>query len=220
MITTVQGKSTTEINAGELDRLLAGYERVAVDVGTGDGRFAYGYAAEHRETFVIGLDPVKEAMREMSARARRKPARGGLPNLLYVVASIEQLPDELAGRADHVFVNLPWGSLMRGVIEADETVLGNLARLAKAEAGLRIILNTRIFDDPVPLDVQGLPEVDEPYTHDVLAPAYGRHGFRITVARQLTPEELLELGTSWAKRLSHRMPPPSFLIEARKLPEN
>lgn len=213
---TVHGKNTSEIDAGELDRLIAGYETVAIDVGTGDGRFAYGYAGEHPETFVIGVDPVKEAMREMSARARRKPARGGLPNLLYVVASIEQLPDELEGRADAIFVNLPWGSLMRGVIEADDTVLGNLSRLAKSGATLRIILNTRIFDDPVPLDVQGLPEVTEEYVAATLTPAYLHHGFRIDAARQLSPEELLDLGTSWAKRLSHRMPPPSFLIEAGK----
>jgi 16S rRNA (adenine(1408)-N(1))-methyltransferase len=215
---TVQGKRTTEIDTGELGRLIEGYQTVALDIGTGDGRFAYAWAAGNPDTFVIGLDPVREAMRELSARAQRKPARGGLPNLLYVVASIEQPPVELAGRANLIFVNLPWGSLMRGIIEADDAVLANLSRLAAADCRLRIILNTRVFDDPVPLDVLGLPEITAGYAQSILAPAYQRHGLQITSARFLTPEELLDLGTTWAKRLSHRTPPPSFLIEARKQP--
>src|SRR5690606_22030096 len=100
-----------DVDAAELAGIMAGYDRVAIDIGTGDGRFAYAYAADHPDTFVIGLDPVKEAVREFSGRARRKPARGGLPNLIYVMASIEQPPAELAGRCDILFVNLPWGSL-------------------------------------------------------------------------------------------------------------
>ena len=156
-------------------------------------------------------------MREFAARARRNPARGGLPNLLYVMASIEQPPPELEARANGLFVNLPWGSLMRGIIEADATVLGNLAFLAAGDAGLRIVLNMRVFDDPVPLDVLGLPEVTADYAATTLAPAYLRHGFEITSARLLSPEDLLALGTTWARRLSHRAPPPSFLLEARKV---
>lgn len=211
-----RGKEVVEMGAAELEELVSGYSGLALDLGTGDGRFAYSYAAEHPETFVVGIDPVHGAMREFSARARRKPTRGGLPNLLYVVASIEQPPPELAGCCNQIFVNLPWGSLMRGIIEADAAVLGNLACLAADDAHLRISLNTRVFDDPVPLDVQGLPEVTIGYAETVLAPAFSRHGFTLTEARFLAPEELIDLATSWAKRLSHRSPPPSFLIEARR----
>ena len=211
-----RGKEMIEMSAEELAELVSDYCSIAIDLGTGDGRFAYSYAGEHPETFVIGIDPVHGAMRDFSTRARRKPAHGGLPNLLYVTASIEQPPAELEGRCNRIFVNLPWGSLMRGIIEADETVLGNLDRLAANDAHLRIILNTRVFDDPVPLDVQGLPEITVAYAEAVLRPAFSRHGFTLTDARFLAPEELIDLATTWAKRLSHRSPPPSFLIEARR----
>lgn len=211
-----RGKETVEMSEGELDELAAGYRGVALDLGTGDGRFAYTWAAEHPDTLVIGMDPVREALREFSHRARRKPARGGLTNLLYIVGSIEQPPAELDSRSHQIFINLPWGSLMRGIIEADDVVLGNLSRLAAGDAQLRIILNTRVFDDPVPLDVQGLPEVTVDYAKTTLSPAFSRHGFTVTESRFLAPEELIELGTSWARRLSHRSPPPSFLIEAAR----
>ncbi len=213
----VRGKEAVEMAVEELDELTSAYTSITIDLGTGDGRFAYNYAAENPGTFVIGMDPVREAMRELSMRARRKPERGGLPNLLYIVASIEQPPPELAGRCNQIFINLPWGSLMRGIIETDEMVLGNLSHLAADGAHLRIVLNTRVFDDPVPLDVQGLPEMTVNYAETMLVPAFSRHGFTLTEARFLAPEELIDLATSWAKRLSHRSPPPSFLIEAKRI---
>ncbi len=159
----VRGKHTEAMEGAELAALVAPYDGVTVDLGAGDGRFAYRYATAHPERFVIGIDPVAENLRELSAKAARKLARGGLPNVLYVVASVEQLPPELRGIAGEIFVTLPWGSLMRGIILADPAVLDGIASLARHGAELRIVLNARIFDDPVPADVRDLPEVTPDY---------------------------------------------------------
>lgn len=209
----VQGKSTTSLTAGEFAGLCARFRRVAIDIGTGDGRFAFRLAQAHPETLVIGMDPVREAMREFSSRAARKPAKGGLDNLVYIVAGIEQPPEELAGVADEVHVNLPWGSLMRGIILGDAQVVGNLAGLLSPAGTIRIILNTRIFSDPIPLEAQGLPELTPSYVAEELAPIFLNYGIELVDAGSLPPEDLLDLGTTWARRLSHRTPPPSFLIE-------
>src|SRR2546430_12368378 len=104
------------MSADDLASLSAGYRAVAVDVGTGDGRFAYAYARKHPDWLVIGMDPAREGLREMSMRAMRKPARGGLPNVIYVWSGIEQPPDELGHIADEVHVVLPWGKLLPGVV--------------------------------------------------------------------------------------------------------
>ncbi|HEY7802406.1 MAG TPA: class I SAM-dependent methyltransferase, partial [Dehalococcoidia bacterium] len=156
----VRGKQLHEMTRAELLASAGGYAGVTIDVGTGDGAFAYRYAQTHPERFVIGVDPVRENMREYSAKAARPPARagrsgrGGLANVLYIVASIEQTPPELEGIADVLYANLPWGSLMRGVILGDDVVLEGLASLACDGCRLRIIVNTRIFDDPVPIDAR------------------------------------------------------------------
>lgn len=215
----VEGKTTSPLSAGAFANLRGRFDRLAIDVGTGDGRFAYRLAREQPETLVIGMDPVREAMREFSSRAARKPARGGLENLIYVVAGIEQPPGELTGVADEIHVNLPWGSLMRGLILGDASVAGNLAGMMKPGATIRIILNTRIYAEPIPLEAQDLPEVTVDYAEQVLAPAYRKAGIEITVAEPLPPEHLLDLGTTWARRLSHRTPPPSFLIEGQRVTE-
>lgn len=214
MIVVVHGKTTSELACSELRARIVPYRRTVIDLGTGDGRFAYHYARQHSDAFVIGIDPVREAMREFSARALRKPERGGTPNLLYVVASIEHIPDGLRALADEMYITLPWGSLMRGLILGEDLVLAGVASLARADATLRIILNTRIFDDPVPADVLDLPNVTPEYGGEVLAPAYTRHRIEITETRWMDAMEVASLPTTWAKRLSHRAPPRSVYIEA------
>src|SRR6266487_3198668 len=154
----VEGKKTRAIDAPGLRALIAPYAGVSIDLGTGDGRFAYRYAAAHPDRFVVGVDPVAEAMAERSARARRKPDRGGVQNVLYAVASIERMPSELEGIATEILVNLPWGSLMRGIILGNDVELDGIAGIARPGAALHIVLNTRIFDDPVPLEARDLPD--------------------------------------------------------------
>lgn len=211
----VRGKQTEEIDVARLAAMIAPYAGVTIDVGAGDGRFAYRYGLAHADRFVVGIDPVAENMRELSAKAARKPERGGLANVLYAVASIEHVPAELRGIGGEIFVTLPWGSLMRGIILADDAVLRGLASLAHEGAALRIVLNTRIFDDPVPLDVRDLPDVTPNYVRETLGPALARHGIAVTETRFMDADEVAAIETTWAKRLSHRAPPRSVLIEAK-----
>jgi hypothetical protein len=79
---------------------------------------------------------------------------------------------------------------------------------------VRIVLNTRIFEDPVPVEAHDLPEVTPDYVRDPLASAFERAGMRIERADWMDAGEVATLGTTWAKRLSHRRPPPSVVVEA------
>jgi 16S rRNA (adenine(1408)-N(1))-methyltransferase len=210
----VRGKATAEMSAAALHEQVRTHVSVTLDLGAGDGRFAYRHAAAHPDRLVIAVDPVRENLREMSARAARKPERGGTPNALFVVASIEQVPPELSGVADEIYVTLPWGSLMRGIILGEDAIMAAIASMARNGAELRIVLNTRIFDDPVPIEVRDLPEVTPDYVRDVLAEAYARHRIALREARWMYADEVAAIGTTWGKRLSHRAPPRSVLIEA------
>jgi 16S rRNA (adenine(1408)-N(1))-methyltransferase len=216
VLTVVTGKKISTLTRDQLDARIAPYAEVLVDLGAGDGRSAYVHAREHAEHFVVAIDPVQENLREFSAKAARKVERGGAPNVIYIVASIEQLPAELDTIGHEVRITLPWGSLMRGILLGDALVLGNIARLTRAGARVRITLNTRIFDDPVPVDVRDLPEPTPEYAEEALATAFARAALRLDVARWMAPEEVAALGTTWAKRLSHRAPPRSLYLEAVK----
>ncbi len=66
--------------------MAAGYRRIAIDLGTGDGRYVSAAAAAWPDTLVIGLDANASGMREMSRRAAK------LPNALFAVAAAEHPP--------------------------------------------------------------------------------------------------------------------------------
>jgi 16S rRNA (adenine(1408)-N(1))-methyltransferase len=213
---TVRGKHFTEVSAEDLREMIAPYEGVTLDVGTGDGRFVLRYGQEEPRRYVIGMDPVRENMREASAKAAKKRERGGVANALFVVGSVEQPPDELRGVADEIFVTLPWGSLMRGIILGESDVLGALASFGAPGARLRIVLNTRIFDEPMPTEARDLPEVTPEYVRETLTAAFERAGMRIERAEWMDADEVATLGTTWAKRLSHRRPPRSVAVYASR----
>jgi 16S rRNA (adenine(1408)-N(1))-methyltransferase len=151
----VQGRARQWLPAMELRRLAAVASSVLIDVGTGDGRLVYRLARRDPTGLFIGIDANAEALREVSHRASRKPARGGVANVLFVRMALEDLPGPLAGLADRVTVIYPWGSLLRALVEPDERALRGLARLGRPGGSFEARLN-RSAVDPLALDFDAL----------------------------------------------------------------
>ena len=211
-ITRVIGKGrTVTVDADAFADLLGGYAKTAVDVGTGDGRFAYHLASVDPGRLVVGIDAIDEPMGEIAAKAARKPAKGGRPNLLLVRAAIEALPAELQGVADEVSVQLPWGSLLEGIVLARDDVLAGLAALCRPGARVTVTLNGEIWLDSTPARYEHLPVPTPEYVADVVAAGMERVGIRIGVARYSSAAEAKELRTTWARRLGHGRAHPSFV---------
>jgi tRNA G46 methylase TrmB len=81
---TILGKRTCFIDAGALAARLAGYEQIAFDIGTGDGRYVRDVARQSPASFIIGIDACRENLR---ATSRNAPA-----NALFVIANALALP--------------------------------------------------------------------------------------------------------------------------------
>lgn len=214
----VEGKRRREMGAGELAERIerAGTIRTVVDVGTGDGRFAYAYASTHPEAFVVGVDAIAERLEEVSLKAARKPAKGGRPNVAFARASVEEPPAELRDSADEVFVLLPWGALLVGTMLADSTVMTGLAALAKPSgADLTIVFNAEVWEDSTPKDMADLPPVTVDYVEQVLAPRYASFGIAVEDVHEMTQGEIKDLPTTWARKLAHGRHPKFVLVHAR-----
>lgn len=197
----VSGKDIVSLEQEGLAALRGRSRQVVVDVGTGDARMAYRLAQAHPDWLVIGLDPNWRGMIETAVRSRRKPARGGVPNLLLVAASIETPPEELAGIADEVRVLMPWGALLRGLVLGEPDVCGGLRQVARPAATVEVTVGTSIWSPPVPAGVRDLPELTADYVRDTLAPRWARAGLRITGTDLVRAEAAAGLATSWARRL-------------------
>ena len=100
-----------------------------MDLGTGDGRFVYRAAEKNPNKFYIGIDANAKALEKISMKATRKPNKGGLPNILFLQAAVENLPEQLNGVAEELHIHFPWGSLLRAVAVGETAILSGLRRI-------------------------------------------------------------------------------------------
>jgi 16S rRNA (adenine(1408)-N(1))-methyltransferase len=131
---------------------------------------------------------------ETSRRAAGPARRGGLENIVFVVAGIECPPVELAGLADEVTILFPWGSLLRGALAIDDAAAAGIASLVSP--GGRVTAYTSVTDR----DGLDLPPLDE--TGDALAERWSRHGLVLDGIAPATMEDVAATGSSWARRLA------------------
>lgn len=195
----VVGKATHELDAAAFTALREPYERVVLDIGTGDGKHVLGLARRTPTTLVVGLDAGPDSMRKVAARAAAKPARGGTPNALFVWASVERLPAELTA-VDEVHVLMPWGSLLRALVQPDAEVLWRVAAACVPGAEFVVTLNLHAWRPQV-AEVGSSPEPTPESVLTDLAPAYAECGWTVESAAYLDDAEIAALGTSWTKRL-------------------
>jgi 16S rRNA (adenine(1408)-N(1))-methyltransferase len=195
----VVGKSTVDLDAAGFAALRAAHDGLVLDLGTGDGKHVLAEARRRPDTLVVGLDAGPDAMRRTAARAAAKPAKGGVPNAVFVWAAVEQLPAELTGVTE-VHSLMPWGSLLRALASPEHAVLRSVAAVCRAGAPFLVTLNLHAWRPPVP-EVGETPEPTPTSAAGLLAPAYARAGWSLEAADYLSDEELAGLGTSWTKRL-------------------
>lgn len=172
-----------------------------IDIGTGDGTFVYQCARRNPRKFYIGIDANIRPLEQISEKIHRKPAKGGLPNVLFLQAVIEDLPTELNGIADEVHIHFPWGSLLRAISTGDSEVLRNLRRVCAGDALLEVIVGSDAARDAAELQRLDITPPTLADVDAVLVPAYAQAGFEITERGERLPSDWPDLQTSWARRL-------------------
>ena len=181
----IRGKHASFIDASKLAKRLAEYDRVHIDIGTGDGRFVQHLAQTCPNTFVIGLDACRENLRDVS---RQAPA-----NALFVIANALVLPTELYGMAAQVTINFPWGSLLEGLLNDDADLMAGLMKIAQPDASLEVRLNAGALAEAACSLEESSRQI-----RSVLNAA----GFIMRSPVMLMAHELKAYPTTWAKRLA------------------
>ncbi|MFL6467699.1 MAG: methyltransferase domain-containing protein [Pyrinomonadaceae bacterium] len=173
-----------------------------MDIGTGDGRFVSAAARTHPNKFFIGIDANVKPLEKPSMKATRNTKKGGLPNVMFVQAAIEFLPDEFAGVADEIHIHFPWGSLLRSVTIGETNVLNSLRQIAAAGGLLEIVIGVDPERDKNELLRLDIPDLTLSYFKNSLSSRYNAAGFETVEIRQLSHSEWSSLETSWARKLS------------------
>ena len=68
---TIRGKTSLTMDSTELHARLANYKRISLDLGTGDGKFAFCHAQNFPSHFFIGMDSCRENLHTYDREHRR-----------------------------------------------------------------------------------------------------------------------------------------------------
>jgi 16S rRNA (adenine(1408)-N(1))-methyltransferase len=169
----------------ELHERLANHSRVILDLGTGDGKFAFHYARTFPNHFVIGVDSCRENLRELS-RAKQ-------PNLLFLIASAQDLPHELDGLVSHITINFPWGSLLESLLNDDPCLMRGLESVSRSCAGIDVRLNSGALAEAGTTLEHGAQTI----CNNLL-----RAGWQIEAPVIMDACSLRKFPSTWAKRLA------------------
>ena len=181
----IRGKASLDLDLTELKERLTTYKRITLDLGTGDGKFAFCHADKLPDHFVIGVDSCRENLHEYS--------RAKLPNLLYIIASAQDLPQELNGLISNITINFPWGSLLESLLIGDSKLMSGLASISRSVTTVEIRLNGGALTE-VGWDLEAGAE--KIYTNLLQA------GWQVNIPTLMNTNALRSFPSTWAKRLA------------------
>lgn len=195
---TIRGRMSLDLDLTDLYTRLANYNRITLDLGTGDGKFAFCHAENFPGNFVIGVDACRENLHEVS--------RAKLPNLLFIIASAQNLPHELSGLVSHVTINFPWGSLLESLLTGDSHLMRGLGTIAQPSAALDVRLNGGALAEAGWSLEDGAEQIRE---NLVCA------GWRVGKPSTMDSRALRTFPSTWAKRLAFGRDPRAVQMSAQ-----
>jgi len=182
---TIWGRRSLDLDLTELHERLAGYNRIVLDLGTGNGRYVHYLADNCSDSFVIGVDACRENLRDYS--------RAKLPNALFVIASAQDLPRELTGLVSHITINFPWGSLLESLLDGDPGLMDGLEAISCSGASIDMRLNGGALAEQSWTLEAGAKKIH----HNMLCA-----GWRIDDPVSMDICALHKFPSTWAKRLA------------------
>ena len=196
---TIRGRISHDLDLDGLKGRLTNYNRIILDLGTGDGRYVRTLARSHPNWFVIGVDTCRENLHEHS--------RAKLANMLFVIANALELPCEFSGLFSHVTINFPWGSLLKGLLADEPGLIRGLISVARPEAQIEIHLNGGALAEAGTSLAAGAEAIYE---------NMNQHGWKLTRPCPMDDHTLRSFPTTWARRLAHGRDPRAMSLAGRR----
>lgn len=192
---TIRGRRSLDLNWNEWKERLANYNRIILDLGTGDGRYVRNLADRNPDWLVIGVDACRENLREHS--------QAKLQNMLFIIAEAQDLPRELNGWVSHLTINFPWGSLLDSLLQGDPALMNGIASVCCAAASIDLRLNGGAL-----AEVGTTLEAGTEAIHANLL----RAGWQIAPPTPMNARELRSFPSTWAKRLAFGRDPRAMAL--------
>jgi 16S rRNA (adenine(1408)-N(1))-methyltransferase len=208
----VKGRKTFELNSEDLKNVCKNFSKVVVDLGTGDGRFIYDNAVKNVSTLYVGIDPSQKQLEVYSKKSQKRK----LNNTLFVLGSVEYLPCELTGIADEIYILLPWGTLLKAIVEQSDWAVSGINALFKPKGKLEIILGYSLENEPTETQRLNIPDLNEEVIHNIIS-KYVLYGYKLLGFSVIDKYNLRKLKTTWGNKLAFGTNRPVFKIQLLKI---
>ncbi len=182
---TIRGRRFLALDLNGLTARLTNYQRIMLDLGTGDGKFVHHLADSFPQCFVIGVDACRENLCETS--------RMNLPNMLYIIANAQELPCELNGLISHISINFPWGSLLESLLAGDAKLMHGLANISRRNTTIDIRLNGGALSEAGTNLETGAAQIEK---------MMREAGWQMKKPITMQKSDLQKYPTTWSKRLA------------------
>jgi 16S rRNA (adenine(1408)-N(1))-methyltransferase len=192
---TIRGRKSLELDFNGLRDRLANYNHILLDLGTGDGRYVHTLADKNPDWFVIGIDSCRENLREHS--------QAKLQNMLFIIASAENLPRELDRLISHVTINFPWGSLLEGLLTNDPMLMSGLESVSHSATSVELYLNGGALAELGTTLEAGTEKI---YNNMLQA------GWQVGPPVMINASVLRSFPSTWAKRLAFGRDPRAMIL--------
>ena len=196
---TIRGRMSLHLDIIDLEARLKNYNRILLDLGTGDGRYVRTQALRHPDWFVVGMDACRENLREHS--------RAKMPNMLFVIACAQRLPGEFNGLFSHITINFPWGSLLEDLMTSGPNLMDDLLSISRPDTQIEIHLNGGALTEAGATLETG---------SEIIYKNLHRHGWKLKEPRALEHGALMKIPTTWAKRLAYGRDPRAMNLTGRR----
>ncbi len=192
---TIRGRKSYKLDVNKFREQLANYDRIVLDLGTGDGRYVHTLADRHSNWFIIGIDSCRENLREHSQAKSQ--------NMLFIIASAQNLPREFNGLVSHITINFPWGSLLESLLDADPMLMCGLESISNSATSVDLRLNGgALVEAGTNLEV-GAEKI---YSNLLQA------GWHVKAPVAMNVNALQNFPSTWAKRLAFGRYPHAMTI--------
>lgn len=208
MIKIVNGNKIEEMPKTEFEQLIHKFETVVLDLGTGDGRFIFKQAQTNPHCLFIGVDPSHKQLEIYSKKANKNK----LNNVLFIWDSIENMGSAYANTADKVCVYLPWGTLLQHLVKPHSSHISKICDIARTGGKIEIILGYTQENEPSEVERLELDEINEEHLRNKVVPVFNRFNFRLVELVELHIKDLVDLETTWGKKLAFGQNRPMFKL--------
>lgn len=194
MLRQIQGKEIIERDLGWFAEKVNG-KFLVVDLGCGDGKWAFKQAQANPRQFFIAIDANIGDLEKLSNKIEHE----GVKNLVCLQQSAEALPVELKGRVDRLVINYPWGSLLEMIANRNPNFTNALA-IVKSEGKVEITMTYSSKYEEAMMTEYALPELTEETIKQIVQ-FLSDHSF-VEVRCSTDDSEEIKAITSWGKRVN------------------